>query len=51
MEMVWVPSFLLKYPQSVGNGGSTRSDSQTCYTTLEGCYTVFEYRLLVRVRA
>ena len=31
--------------QSVGNGGSTRSDSQTCYTTLEGSYTVFEYTL------
>ena len=31
--------------QSVGNGGSTRSDSQTSYTTLEGSHTVFEYTL------
>ena len=31
--------------QSVGNGGSARSDSQTSYTTLEGSHTVFEYTL------
>ena len=31
--------------QSVGNSGSTRSDSQTSHTTFEGSHTVFEYTL------
>ena len=31
--------------QRIGDGGGTRGYGQTSYTTLEGCYTIFEYAL------